>query len=329
MKALLKAAAAVLVSLSFIAPVSVAPLHAGEAMDALNLLAAPSEPPAVPVIEPPAEPAVNYVSAARPLKVYFLNVGQGDSEYIELPNGKNVLIDGGPSKSSHSFLAQFMTMQGVTKIDYVVLTHPHSDHYKGLNWIFNNFSVGRFYDTKMDNTGAKTDDLLREQVKTRSISVSYPAPGETLDWDPSVQVKVLNSCPEPVQSDDGNTINNCSIAIKVSYQGTSALLTGDMEAPVESTLISKFGAELRSDILKVAHHGSQTASSAPFLAAVKPSSAYISVGKNSYGLPVPAIVDRLKAAGIKVRRTDEHGTQEVVFGAPAPVTAAGEFAFAQ
>src|SRR3989339_278069 len=79
MKALLKAAAAVLVSLSFLAPVSVAPLHAGEAIDALNIIAAPSDPPAVPVIEPPAEPAVNYVSAARPLKVYFLNVGQGDS----------------------------------------------------------------------------------------------------------------------------------------------------------------------------------------------------------------------------------------------------------
>lgn len=320
-----------MLSLWAAAPLFVPALSAGEAVDALNQIAAPAEPPAVPVVDPPAEPAA-LVSAVRPLKVYFLNIGQGDAEYIELPNGKNVLIDGGPSKSSHSLLAQFMTMQNVTKIDYVVLTHPHSDHYKGLYWVFNNFSVGRFYDTKMDNTTSKTDNLLRDQINTRGVSVTYPAAGDTLDWDPAVQVRVFNSCPEPVQSDDGNNINNCSIAVKMSYQGSSALFTGDMEATVESVLIGKFGKELQSDVLKVAHHGSKTATSVPFLAAVKPAAAYISVGKNSYDLPNQDVVDRLKASGIKVRRTDEVGTQEVVFGAPAAAASgaeAGELAAAR
>lgn len=319
-KALLRTAAASIFSLSFFLSVPASPVRAGEALNDLNRIAPQAEAPIVPAVPAavlPSEP-LTPLASGRKMKVYFLNVGQGDAEYIELPNGKNVLIDGGPSKSSTSLLAQFMSWQNVTRIDYVVLTHPHSDHYKGLNWVFNNFSVGRFYDTKMDNTGSKTDNQLRDQVAVRNISVSYPSQGDALDWDPSVQVKVLNSCPAPVQSDDGNNVNNCSIVLKLSYQGSSVLLTGDAEAGVESAMVARFGTELKSDILKVAHHGSDTASSAPFLAAVKPGAAYISVGKNSYGLPTTVVTDRLKAAGIKVRRTDEVGTQEVVLGARTP-----------
>ena len=101
----------------------------------------------------------------RDLKAYFISVGQGDSEYIELPNGKNVLIDGGPRDSSGAdepSIAQFLTRRGITKIDYVVLTHPHSDHYNGLRYVFDHMRVKHFYDTRIENPNNSSLKALRE-----------------------------------------------------------------------------------------------------------------------------------------------------------------------
>ncbi|MCX5786557.1 MAG: MBL fold metallo-hydrolase [Elusimicrobia bacterium] len=286
--------------------ISFDPLNSGTAN--IKDIAVP-EPAPVPV-PPSAGDAVTSSSGA--LHAYFVDVGQGDCEYIELPNGKNALIDGGPKSSASSGIAQFLTQHGVTKIDYVVLTHPHFDHYSGLKYVFKYLQVNNFYDTREENTGSSTMTNLRAQISTMGVSVSYPAAGDSLDWDPGeVQVKVLNSCSEPGSSNLGPVLNDCSIVLKVTYHNTSILYTGDMQSDVEATLVSTYGSELQSDVLKVGHHGSPTATSAAFLNMVKPKIAYIELGaNNTYGFPSQAVLTGLQAAGAEVYRTDLSGTQE-------------------
>lgn len=274
----------------------------------------------------PAVPAPTAVlSSAGALHAYFINVGQGDSEYIELPNGKNVLIDGGPANPAGSgdpLVAQFLSQHNVTKIDYVLLTHPHSDHYTGLDYVFSHLQVSNFYDTQEENTGSSTIKTLRAKISSMGVNVSYPAEGDTLNWDPGeVQVKVLHSCSTPGSSSNGTVLNNCSIVLRVTYQNTSLLYTGDMQSDVEAQLVQKYGAQLQSDVIKVGHHGSAGASSAAFLNKVQPKAAYIEVGaNNSYGHPTQAALSRLQAAGAAIYRTDQGGTQEYTIGGNASYT---------
>jgi len=273
----------------------------------------------VPLAAPAAAETVTIkdTKAGGELKVYFVDVGQGDAQYIELPNGQNVLIDGGPANkeggpadTSHPAsdppLAHFLLQKGVKKIDHVVLTHPHADHYVGLRYVFTKLPVGNFYDTRKDNPGVgAVRDLA---AKVPGINIFYPAPGEYLDWGPQVQAKVFNSCPDAAAA-AAITPNNCSIVVKLSYQDASVLFTGDMEAAVEAQVVPKYGAELRSDVLKVGHHGSAGASSELFLKAVQPRLAFIEVGRNnSYGHPRPPTLARLQAAGAEIHRTDLEGT---------------------
>lgn len=275
----------------------------------------------VPLAPPPAvtEVAVRGEDGSGGLKVYFIDVGQGDAEYIELPDGRNVLIDGGPANrnggpadTSHPAndppLAHFLLQKGVKKIDFVVLTHPHADHYVGLKYVFSRLPVGNFFDTRKDNTGTEDDAVRALAAKIPGINVSYPAPGDLLDWGPGVQVKVINSCPDAAASADISP-NNCSLAFRLAYRDSSFLFTGDMEAKVEALAVARFGAELKSDVLKVGHHGSAGASSAAFLKAVSPKLAFIEVGvNNSYGHPKQQALARLQAAGAAVYRTDLGGT---------------------
>lgn len=260
----------------------------------------------------PTASAYTVFSAGPGLNVYFLNVGQGDAIYIELPGGKNALIDGGPSRAATGGLASFLAEKKVAHIDNVVLTHPHSDHYNGLQYVFSNLTVGSFYDTRLDNSGAKGDETIREQIAALGVKTVYPAAGDNLNWSaPGVEVKVFNACDKPLASKQSETINNCSIMMKLSYNGSSVLFTGDVEGEREAELAAHYGSALKSDVLKVGHHGSKYSSTSPFLAAVKPARAYIEVGKNNYGHPTQDALGRLLAAGAKIFRTDLDGTLEV------------------
>jgi beta-lactamase superfamily II metal-dependent hydrolase len=262
----------------------------------------------VPYAPPPANTTLDAVAPG--LNVYFIDVGQGDSEYIELPNGQNVLIDGGPSTTASSNLAQFLTQKNVKEINNVVLTHPHSDHYSGLEYVFSKIKVDNFYDTQMNNTGSSADETLRSKAQSLGVNIVHPSPGYKLPWGP-VSAKVLNSCPQPVQSSDGDAINNCSIVIKLAYDGSSILFMGDAQSEVEATLLQNYASDLPSDVLKVGHHGSKYSSTSAFINAVHPKRAYIEVGKNNnYGHPAQSTLDTLTAIGAKVFRTDQDGTQE-------------------
>lgn len=248
------------------------------------------------------------------LKVTVVDVGQGDAIYIELPNGKNALIDGGPSGT---LIDGFLKSKGVTKIDYVALTHPHSDHYKGLKKVFTNYQVNQYYDTKAENVDAAGDNNLRELAAVEpGCTTHYPKPGDILNWDPNVTVKVFNACWEPVLMHDNDETNNCSLVIRLYYNGNGILLMGDANSGIEGDLLSHFKSGLQSNILKVGHHGSRTSTSDAFLARVRPDYAFISVGiNNKYGHPHKEALDRLRNAGAKIYLTTA-GTQS--FTIPAP-----------
>jgi beta-lactamase superfamily II metal-dependent hydrolase len=255
-----------------------------------------------------------FSAAQAQLKAYFVNVGQGDATYIELPNGSNVLIDGGPSGVP---IYEFLKAKGVTKIDHVVLTHPHNDHYRGLKKVFAAFDVKNFYDTKAENIDAKGDNNLRELADLEpACRTHFPEVGSNLDWDKHVTVKVLNSCSDPVLSRDNDVINNCSLVLRFYYNGHGILITGDAEASVENAMMRIFKSGLQSTYLKVSHHGSRYSSTDKFLARVQPRVAIISVGSdNTYGHPHKEALDRIKATGAKIFSTI-FGTQDLVIPAP-------------
>jgi beta-lactamase superfamily II metal-dependent hydrolase len=267
-------------------------------------------------VEVPYAPAPDNAAvyrAAPGLNVYFVSVGQGDSEYIEMPDGKNALIDGGPSSSASSGLAKFLTDKNVTHIDDVVLTHPHADHFSGLLYVFSHgIKVDNFYDTRADNTGSTSDDKLRSEVSAQGVNTHYPVAGGTMDWnEPGMDIKVFNACSDPVSSGDGTVLNNCSIVFKLSYGGSSILFMGDAQSDVENAIMQKFPGELKADVLKVGHHGSKYSSTVPFLQAVKPARAYIEVGQNNYGHPSQLAMGNIQGVGTQIFRTDQDGTQEI------------------
>jgi len=248
------------------------------------------------------------------LNFYFVNVGQGDATYIELPNGKNALIDGGPT---NRLINDFLNSKNVTHIDHVVLTHPHSDHYIGLKKVFKTRTVSNFYDSRVENIAAKGDNTLREQANAqRACKTHFPKIGEKLNWDPSVDVKVLNTCETPFETRNNSKLNNCSIVLKITYNGTTVMMMGDAEMPAEAEILKRFPNELKSYALKAGHHGSDTASSEAFLAKVQPKVAILSFGANNkYGHPDYDALMRLQKYGAQLFATQAE-TQTLFLPAP-------------
>jgi len=248
------------------------------------------------------------------LNVYYINVGQGDATYIELPNGHNVMIDGGPSAAP---IEKFIKDKGITTIDHIVLTHPHSDHYRGLKKVFAMVDVKNFYDSRAENIEAKGDNNLRELADAEpSCKTHYPEAGSKLNWDSRVTVKVLNTCPDPVQLKYNDDVNNCSIVLRFFYNGTGLLFTGDAESSIENAMMRIFKSGLDSYALKVGHHGSRYSSTNKFLERVSPKVAIISVGvDNVYGHPHKEALDRVRATGAKIFFTTG-GTQTLSIPAP-------------
>lgn len=271
--------------------------------------------PTDPIIDPTATPVPQPTATPNPsvkMEITFVDVGQGDVEYIVLPNGKNVLIDGGPSNSS---MSAFATQKGLTKVDYVVLTHPHADHLQGLNWVFDNLQVNNFYDTRLNNSGASGDETLRAKAAAESgCTTYYPSEGENLAWDSSVTIKVLHAYPNAASSSVSEVINSSSITLMMTCNGKSILFTGDIQSDIEANLVSTYGSALKCNVLKVAHHGSSYSSTDAFLNLAAPETAYIEVGAgNTYGHPAADALSRLTSHGATVYRTDQNGTMTINF----------------
>lgn len=234
---------------------------------------------------------------AGTLTVTWLDVGQGDAAVIQC-GGQSMLIDGGkPEKSSYIYA--WLHQHGLSYLDVIVATHVDADHIGGLAGALNYASVGTAYCPETTGT-TETFQSFVKYLAQRGKKITVPTAGETFALG-GAQVQILGPLHRAEDSNDN------SIVLKVSFGATSFLFTGDAERAEEQDLLNA-GVNLQSTVLKVGHHGSDTSTSYPFLRAVAPQYAVISVGAgNSYGHPTEAVLSRLRDAGVTTFRTDMQG----------------------
>jgi beta-lactamase superfamily II metal-dependent hydrolase len=235
------------------------------------------------------------------LRAYFLDVGQGDASVI-LVNDKVILIDAGEIEAGDRVVSDLQQL-GVTRIDLLVATHPHSDHIGGMQKVLAAFPVGEVLDSGTPSTSVLYERFL-ETIERRGIPYRVAEQGRTIDPDPALRILIL-SPPKERTSDD---LNTNSIVLRISYGTVNLLYTGDATSAAESALL-RSGYPLDAQILKVGHHGSSGSSSAAFLSRVRPEIAVLSLGEdNPYGHPHPEAMGRLFTAGPAIYRTDRDGT---------------------
>lgn len=237
------------------------------------------------------------IAQAGTLTVTWLDVGQGDAAVIQC-GGQSMLIDGGkPEKSSYIYA--WLQQHGLSYLDVIVATHVDADHIGGLSGALNYASVGTAYCPVTTGT-TETFQSFVKYLAQRGKQIKVPTAGETFALG-GAQVQILGPLHRAEDSNDN------SIVLKVSFGATSFLFTGDAERAEEQDLLNA-GVNLQSTVLKVGHHGSDTSTSYPFLRAVAPQYAVISVGAgNSYGHPTEAVLSRLRDAGVTTFRTDMQG----------------------
>ena len=239
------------------------------------------------------------------LTIAFLDIGQGDAIFLEAPNGNQMLIDGGPPKAIQSALHKVMSFC-YRSIDMLLVTNPDKDHMAGFIDVLNSYHVGQVVEPGTDSPTATYAELEKSE-RERGVPKLLARRGQTiwLDKKHGIGFQVLF----PDRAVSGLTTNEGSIVGKLTYGNTSVLFTGDSPQNIEHYLVSLDGKNLKSDVLKVGHHGSRTSSSQEFVGFVSPTVAVISDGKgNSYGHPHKETLDTLEKFGVKVFRTDQAGT---------------------
>ena len=256
----------------------------------------------------------------RLLEVTTLDVGQGDAAIVRFPDNRTMLIDGGIQRSYYDkqkrkrveydvgerIIEPYLDFHGIRELDMVVLTHPDLDHGGGLAYILHNFKVGQVLGISDMPLDSETHHRLHAIVKARKIPYSFPYAGE-IEFTSTATLNLLH----PIDASSTNLMdtdkNDDSLVMKITYGEVDILFTGDIGKNAESRLIAS-GQNLRSEILKVPHHGSRTSSSAPFLDAVQPRYAIFSLGQgNRYQFPHADVVNRYRARECPMLRTDESG----------------------
>lgn len=259
--------------------------------------------------------SLQYNIWAEELTVTFLDVGQGDSIFIQAPNGKNMLIDAGGTPSwkesdydpGASVVVPFLQANNINKLDCVVATHADGDHIGGLPAVLSAVPAGIVYENGFES-GSPEYRRLHAILHEKRIVSSTLKQGMHINLDPSITIDVL-SPPKDFYFEDGN---NNSVVIRLLYGEVSFLFTADMEFEGEYNILQKYGGEIQSTILKVGHHGSSTSTSDEFLSYVQPEIAVIQVGKyNGFGHPYTGTLAKFSDAGIEVFRTDKVGYVEI------------------
>lgn len=249
--------------------------------------------------------AVFRESRGNVLTVAFLDIGQGDSIYIEAPNGNQMLIDGGPPKKILSALRKVMPFFD-RSVDMILVTNPDADHISGFIDVMNGYKVGELVEPGTQSPSA-TYAMFEKTAAERGIPKLLARRGETIWLDKKAGIGFHILFPDRDVS--GMATNDGSIVGKLIYGNTSVMFTGDLPQAVEHYLVSLDGKNLRSDVLKAGHHGSRTSSSEEFVGYVSPAYAAISVGTgNTYGHPHQETLDTLSQFGVKTFRTDQMGT---------------------
>lgn len=233
--------------------------------------------------------------------IYFLDVGQGDSQLVILPNNIKILIDGGPSgQQLAGRLAEILPSYD-RYIDLVILSHPQADHFAGLIDVFRHYKVGAFISNGVKGT-AKSFQELENSVNNNSARKIILLAGDSIKYKDYI-LNVISPKPEFFDLPD---LNHGSLVILFKAGNVGALFTGDIGFEEEDYLVKNYDIDV--DILKVAHHGSKYSSEKSFLAAASPKISVIEVGKNSYGHPTQTTLSRLAAVGSRIFRTDKDGT---------------------
>ncbi|MEP6652200.1 MAG: MBL fold metallo-hydrolase [Myxococcales bacterium] len=259
----------------------------------------------------PSAPAPSR-STAGMLRVDFVDVGHGDAVLITSPTGKTVLIDGGPATAGEA-VARLVRSRTAAPLDLVLLTHRHSDHLGGLSRVIAGQGARLFMDAAVIHPSPAYDDLLlllaerhipvREAVRGRVIELGNDTAGGA-----EKARLVLLTPPVPLITGSRSDVNANSVVARLEYGAIRMLFTGDAEAITEDWLISS-RADLRADVLKLAHHGSRHSSTAPFLAAVRPSIAIVSCGPVAQQGPLrEETTARVVHFGARLYRTDRDGT---------------------
>ncbi len=239
----------------------------------------------------------------------FLSVGQGDSALLRTPEGKTILIDGGPDWSTLEDLGEYLPFLH-RRIDLLVLSHPNLDHLLSFPEILKRYKVGGIVMSGTENALPRYRQIFNLAAE-HSVPILVVAAGQSIEVEDNVTMEILWP-PKTMPKGFTKNSNDASLVFMLRYRNHRALFTGDIEKPTEETLV-RAHADLKADILKIAHHGSKTSSTDAFLQAVSPSLAVLSVGKNSYGHPRPEILEKLKSMEVETRRTDLEGTIEVLW----------------
>lgn len=235
----------------------------------------------------------NFIAEDK-LVVDYIDVGQADSILLRNKD-KTMLIDAGTNEQGKNVVS-FLKEEGISKIDYLIGTHPHEDHIGGLDDVINNFDIGKIYMPKRETTTKTFKDVL-SAIKNKNLTITQPKKGEIIDLG---QAK-CEFMTEPIIDDDN--INLSSLTLRVEFGNNSFLFMGDAEKQNEKTITWP-----KTDVLKVGHHGSDTSSSKEFLEQVNPKYSIIMVGEgNTYKLPKQPIIDRIEKIGSKIYRTDKNG----------------------
>lgn len=248
------------------------------------------------------------------LEIISLDIGQGDAILVKTPENQTILIDGGPNNKVLQKLGQHLPALA-KRIDIVLLTHPHADHVTGLVEILKRYDVGAIILTGADLKTDVYSEFLKI-IKEKNIPVVIAQAGEAIHFGKNLEFDILS--PEQAEDlvfnkknegfgSDGNDVNDTSIVGKLIFNDFSIMFMGDATSKIENQL-SIYGENLKSDILKVGHHGSKYSSSLQFLKFVSPKAAIIEVGaKNRYGHPSKSALSRLKMISANIFRTDLNG----------------------
>lgn len=248
------------------------------------------------ITSPPITNTHAYVPSG--MQVHFIDVGQGDSILIQNPSDKTILIDGGPPKAGNKVVS-YLKDRHIEEIDLVIATHPDMDHIGGLPQVMKNFEVKQIIDTgKIHITKAFINYIT--QIRKQDIPIKIAEESEQIKLDPLLNINILNAY------DKVNNNNQSSIALKVSYGDVDFLLMSDVEKKQEKELMEK--GELQAEIIKVAHHGSNTSTSQKFLQEVSPQTAILTYSKeNNYGHPVGRVIENLNNVDATIFSTAAFG----------------------
>ena len=232
------------------------------------------------------------------LKVHYLDVGQGDSIFIELPNNETMLIDAAESYQSENII-NYLKNLNYQKIDYVIGTHPHTDHIGGLKDIINTFEIGKIYMPKVVST-TKTYESLLMTIKDKNLKINTAKAGTSIIDIDTLKINILAP-----NNSTYTELNNYSAVTKITYGTTKFLFMGDAEKLSENEIKE----DVTADVIKIGHHGSNTSSSINFIKKVNAKYGIISVGlNNKYNLPKEETITNWENSGTKIYLTSINGT---------------------